>query len=836
MKRVLSLCMALLMAVSGCSPAYRVARSYLRADYGGRARRGETHFQDMVLSPPDPKAVTDALDEALEAVAVSDDPASFIPVYEEQLTAYNELVGAASLAYVRYCQDVTDPSRSAAYARLSSALYAVEHRLARLEEALMEGCGYHRERGAAYAEEVDRISRQDGQTFAALREREDDLCRRYARLDGDYRLTYGGRTWTLEELMEDADLSLHDFLEALDLYQRGKNLAAGELFLELMALRKRMAAAAGYPSYAAAQYDAYGRSYAPEDALRAAKTVKEVFVPLYIRLRERCENDLRYLGGATFPEAPFLAAMEQAAERVVPGAGEAWRYMMSYGLYDSEPSKNKMTGSFTTYLAAYRCPFLFTQWTDDASSAFTVIHEFGHFLSYYRNPEGTYYGAENLDLAETDAQGLELLMLGEYDALFGRYADAARLCCLTNALFAILSGFMEDEFGEDDSAAAEQVGNISPEVLKILSDYASTKGTPLDPSEIQSFIKEHDLPQESFNQLLDYLEKKNYEVLNAPQVEISFEDIPFEDDILDLESDDENIEYENMDMYDGVATGDSVRMYLKEIGMIQLLSPEQELELAKRKSEGDEEAKQRLIEANLRLVVNIAKRYINRGLPLLDLIQEGNLGLMKGVEKFDFVKGYKLSTYATWWIRQSVTRALADQAKTIRVPVHMVETIYKFLKTQRELTMKLGKEPTVSQLAEEMLPEEFHRDPAKAEAKIIEIMQIYREPTSLESPIGEEDDSNLGDFVADTNTVTPEANIENVMLRDEINNLLKDLKERERQVIIMRYGLQDGNPRTLEDVGAEFHVTRERIRQIEAKALRKLRAPGRSKRIRDFLN
>lgn len=446
MKRVLSLCMALLMAVSGCSPAYRVARSYLRADYGGRARRGETHFQDMVLSPPDPKAVTDALDEALEAVAVSEDPASFIPVYEEQLTAYNELVGAASLAYVRYCQDVTDPSRSAAYARLSSALYAVEHRLARLEKALMEGCGYHRERGAAYAEEVDRISRQDGQTFAALREREDDLCRRYARLGGDYRLTYGGRTWTLEELMEDADLSLHDFLEALDLYQRGKNQAAGELFLELMALRKRMAAAAGYPSCAAAQYDAYGRSYAPEDALRAAKTVKEVFVPLYIRLRERCENDLRYLGGATFPEASFLVAMEQAAERVVPGAGEAWRYMLSYGLYDSEPSQNKMAGSFTTYLAAYRCPFLFTQWTDDASSVFTVIHEFGHFLSYYRNPEGTYYGAENLDLAETDAQGLELLMLGEYDALFGRYADAARLCCLTNALFAILSGFMEDEF------------------------------------------------------------------------------------------------------------------------------------------------------------------------------------------------------------------------------------------------------------------------------------------------------------------------------------------------------------------------------------------------------
>lgn len=288
----------------------------------------------------------------------------------------------------------------------------------------------------------------------------------------------------------------------------------------------------------------------------------------------------------------------------------------------------------------------------------------------------------------------------------------------------------------------------------------------------------------------------------------------------------ENVDLDAVDLLEGIGTEDPVRMYLKEIGTVPLLSAEEEYRLAVRKSQGDEVAKQRLIEANLRLVVSIAKRYTGRGMSFLDLVQEGNLGLIKGVEKFDPEKGFKLSTYATWWIRQSVTRALADQARTIRVPVHMVETINKMSKMQRKLTLELGYEPSVKELAE-------HLD--MSEEKVQEIMQIAREPASLETPIGEEDDSNLGDFVADSNVVSPEGNVESVMLREHIDTLLGDLKERERQVIVLRFGLEDGHPRTLEEVGKEFNVTRERIRQIEAKALRKLRNPVRSKRIRDFL-
>ena len=288
----------------------------------------------------------------------------------------------------------------------------------------------------------------------------------------------------------------------------------------------------------------------------------------------------------------------------------------------------------------------------------------------------------------------------------------------------------------------------------------------------------------------------------------------------------ENVDLDAVDLLEGIGTEDPVRMYLKEIGTVPLLSAKEEYRLAVRKSQGDEVAKQRLIEANLRLVVSIAKRYTGRGMSFLDLVQEGNLGLIKGVEKFDPEKGFKLSTYATWWIRQSVTRALADQARTIRVPVHMVETINKMSKMQRKLTLELGYEPSVKELAE-------HLD--MSEEKVQEIMQIAREPASLETPIGEEDDSNLGDFVADSNVVSPEGNVESVMLREHIDTLLGDLKERERQVIVLRFGLEDGHPRTLEEVGKEFNVTRERIRQIEAKALRKLRNPVRSKRIRDFL-
>lgn len=305
-----------------------------------------------------------------------------------------------------------------------------------------------------------------------------------------------------------------------------------------------------------------------------------------------------------------------------------------------------------------------------------------------------------------------------------------------------------------------------------------------------------------------------------------------EDDLLEpadenfSNDEEETVELDAVDLLEGVGTEDPVRMYLKEIGTVALLTAEEELELAKKKSEDDPVAKEKLIEANLRLVVSIAKRYTGRGMSFLDLVQEGNLGLIKGVEKFDYTKGYKLSTYATWWIRQSVTRALADHARTIRVPVHMVETINRMSKMQRKLTLELGYEPSTKELAD-------HLD--MTEEKVLEIMQIAREPASLETPIGEEDDSNLGDFVADNNTVTPEANIESVMLREHIDVLLQDLKDREREVIILRFGLRDGHPRTLEEVGKIFCVTRERIRQIEAKALRKLRNPVRSKKIKDFL-
>lgn len=446
MKRVISLLLTILLLLWGCRPARQVARGYLRGDTTNDPRQGETAFSDMVLSYPDPDGVAAILDRALEEVSSSEDARAYESVYEEQLSAYNRLIGAASLAYVRYCQDITDEERAGEYARLSGALYAIEHRLARLEKELMDRFGYHRERGAAYADALSRFSRQSTEQFSALRSREDELCRRYERLDHQYEVTYLGRTWTIKELMADNELSLPEFLEALELYQRGKNQAAGELFLSLISLRNRMAREGGFSSYAAAQYASFGREYTPEQALDAAQAVKEVFAPLYIRLRERCENDLRYLSGASFGEGPFLTAMEQALDRTVPGAGEAWRYMLRNELYDSRPSEKKLSGSFTTYLSSYGCPFLFTQWEDDAASVFTVIHEFGHFLSYYWNPEGTYYGAENLDLAETDAQGLELLMLGEYDAIFGRYAAAARLCLLTNALYALLSGFMEDEF------------------------------------------------------------------------------------------------------------------------------------------------------------------------------------------------------------------------------------------------------------------------------------------------------------------------------------------------------------------------------------------------------
>lgn len=365
-----------------------------------------------------------------------------------------------------------------------------------------------------------------------------------------------------------------------------------------------------------------------------------------------------------------------------------------------------------------------------------------------------------------------------------------------------------------------------------LVELGKSKNDTLDTKEINDFFQEDELDPSQMETVYGYLENKGIEVLRdanrARPMSTAADTADDDDDFNPDDNDDESdkADFDAIELLDGIGTEDPVRMYLKEIGTVPLLTAEEELELAKRKSEGDEHAKQRLIEANLRLVVSIAKRYTGRGMSFLDLVQEGNLGLIKGVEKFDYTKGYKLSTYATWWIRQSVTRALADQARTIRVPVHMVETINKMSKMQRKLTLELGYEPSTAELANAL---------DMTEEKVMEIIQIAREPASLETPIGEEDDSNLGDFVADNNAVTPEGNVESVMLREHIDSLLDDLKDREKQVVILRFGLEDGHPRTLEEVGKEFNVTRERIRQIEAKALRKLRNPVRSKRIRDFL-
>lgn len=371
------------------------------------------------------------------------------------------------------------------------------------------------------------------------------------------------------------------------------------------------------------------------------------------------------------------------------------------------------------------------------------------------------------------------------------------------------------------------------EKLRKLVEVAKTKKNAIDVTEINDFFIGDNISAEQMEHIYAYLENNKIEVVPVVDEAMLLDDtalLDVDDDLIDSEEsflkDSEEIDLEAVDLLEGIGTEDPVRMYLKEIGTVPLLSADDELNLAKRKAEGDVRAKDRLIEANLRLVVSIAKRYTGRGMSFLDLVQEGNLGLIKGVEKFDYTKGYKLSTYATWWIRQSVTRALADQARTIRVPVHMVETINKMSKMQRKLTLELGYEPTVVELALAL---------EMSEEKVMEIMQIAREPASLETPIGEEDDSNLGDFVADNNVVTPEGNVESVMLREHIDTLLGDLKERERQVIVLRFGLEDGHPRTLEEVGKVFNVTRERIRQIEAKALRKLRNPVRSKRIRDFL-
>ena len=358
--------------------------------------------------------------------------------------------------------------------------------------------------------------------------------------------------------------------------------------------------------------------------------------------------------------------------------------------------------------------------------------------------------------------------------------------------------------------------------LKELLSMAKKKKNVLEYQEISDFFKDMPLEEEQFERILETLEQNNVDVLRITDDD---DDLP-DDDLLLV--DDEEMDVENIDLSvpDGVGIEDPVRMYLKEIGKVPLLNADEEIELAKKMELGDEEAKKRLAEANLRLVVSIAKRYVGRGMLFLDLIQEGNLGLIKAVEKFDYRKGYKFSTYATWWIRQAITRAIADQARTIRIPVHMVETINKLIRVSRQLLQELGREPTPEEIAKEMnMPED----------RVREILKISQEPVSLETPIGEEEDSHLGDFIQDDNVPVP-ADAAFTLLKEQLVEVLDTLTDREQKVLRLRFGLDDGRARTLEEVGKEFNVTRERIRQIEAKALRKLRHPSRSRKLKDFLD
>ena len=354
------------------------------------------------------------------------------------------------------------------------------------------------------------------------------------------------------------------------------------------------------------------------------------------------------------------------------------------------------------------------------------------------------------------------------------------------------------------------------EKLKELLAIAKKKKNVLEYSEITDLFSDMNLTAEQMDSILEYLEKNNIDTLRTTDDD---EEPDPEEAVLDEEDIDVSVP-------DGISIEDPVRMYLKEIGKVPLLSADEEIELAKRMELGDEEAKKKLAEANLRLVVSIAKRYVGRGMLFLDLIQEGNLGLIKAVEKFDYRKGYKFSTYATWWIRQAITRAIADQARTIRIPVHMVETINKLIRVSRQLLQELGREPSPQEIADEMdIPVE----------RVREILKISQEPVSLETPIGEEEDSHLGDFIQDDNVPVPAEAAAFTLLKEQLNEVLGTLTEREQKVLKLRFGLEDGRARTLEEVGKVFKVTRERIRQIEAKALRKLRHPSRSRKLRDYL-
>ena len=336
--------------------------------------------------------------------------------------------------------------------------------------------------------------------------------------------------------------------------------------------------------------------------------------------------------------------------------------------------------------------------------------------------------------------------------------------------------------------------------------------------EIMDSLEDIEMDPDQIDKIYEYLESRGIEVIGNIEIDIP----PIDDD------DEEDIEEVDLDLSvpEGISIDDPVRMYLKEIGKVPLLTPDEEIELAKRMENGDQEAKKKLTEANLRLVVSIAKRYVGRGMLFLDLIQEGNLGLIKAVEKFDYSKGFKFSTYATWWIRQAITRAIADQARTIRIPVHMVETINKLIRVHRQLLQELGRDP---------LPEEIAKEMGLSEDKVREIQKIAQEPVSLETPIGEEEDSHLGDFIPDDDAPAPAEAAAFTLLKEQLIEVLDTLTPREEKVLRLRFGLDDGRARTLEEVGREFNVTRERIRQIEAKALRKLRHPSRSKKLKDYL-
>ena len=375
----------------------------------------------------------------------------------------------------------------------------------------------------------------------------------------------------------------------------------------------------------------------------------------------------------------------------------------------------------------------------------------------------------------------------------------------------------------------KQLNDNREEILKRVNDLVEQGQNDkkvLDYGDVVAKFQDMKLSEEAFEAIIQHLEKNGIDFIRSQEDE---DDAPSEELESIQEGGEDAVDTEDIDLTvpDSVNIEDPVRMYLKEIGKVPLLTAEEEIELAKRMEEGDEEAKKRLAEANLRLVVSIAKRYVGRGMLFLDLIQEGNLGLIKAVEKFDYNKGFKFSTYATWWIRQAITRAIADQARTSRIPVHMVETINKLIRVSRQLLQELGREPTPEEIAERMeIPVE----------RVREIIKISQEPVSLETPIGEEEDSHLGDFIQDDNVPVPADAAAFTLLKEQLTDVLATLTERERKVLRLRFGLDDGRARTLEEVGKEFNVTRERIRQIEAKALRKLRHPSRSRKLKDYLD